>query len=214
VYNIIAINSSDIVNYTAAALKAQLNITCFRHPNTQEIKRLLAPEEDKGARKRVKHPHRLPSLPQYNRSIDLTAIDYELNRELLTNSPQFKVFENLQVVSTLRHLHLHKRSLDYFVIEFAKNAVRNERQGQASSTAAYDETVTVEDAVNLNYIPAEMAEIEEPVNADSQFRAHVDAAVRLGRQAQGRIEHEVLLTKEDLRKAENMSYSEWEQSSE
>lgn len=213
-YNILAINTSDIVNYTAAALKAQLNITCFRHPNTHEIQRLLAPEEDKGARKKVKQPHRLPSLPQFQRSVDLSAIDYNLNRELLANSPQFKTFEQLQVVSTLRHLHLHKRSLDYFVIEAAKNAVRNERQGQTSSSAAHDEVVTIDDAVALGYVPAEMAESEDPINANDQFRAHVDAAVRLGRQAKGSVQHEVLLTREDLRRAEKMSYTEWEQSAE
>jgi len=60
VYNIMAINSADIMTYTASILKAQLDIFAFVHPVDGNIRDLLVPVEDKGGGKRVKLPHRLP----------------------------------------------------------------------------------------------------------------------------------------------------------
>jgi len=90
-------------------------------------------------------------MPQYQRSVKLTAIDYQRNRDLITNTLHFQTLQDPQVVSVLRHLHLNKKSLDSFIIDGATTAAKIEKGGRRIDFN--DDTVNVEDAVELGYIP-------------------------------------------------------------
>jgi len=145
-----AINSADIMTYTAAALKAQLDIFNFVHLSGGKIT-ILVSVADQGGGKRIKLPHKLPSMPQYQRNVNLTAVDYQRNRDLLTNTLQLQTLRDLQVVSILRHLHLSKKSLDSFLIDGATTAAKIKKGGRRIDFN--DDTVNVEDGVELGYIP-------------------------------------------------------------
>jgi hypothetical protein len=107
-------------------------------------------------------PHKLPSMPQYQRNVNLTAIDYQRNRNLLANTLQFQILRDLQVVSILRHLHLHKKSLDSFIIDEAVTATKTQK---GRRRVDFDEdTVNVEDGIELGYIAVEVVEREAANN--------------------------------------------------
>jgi len=90
-------------------------------------------------------------MPQYQRNVKLTAIDYRRNRDLLTNTLQFQTLRDLQVVSILRHLHLPKKSLNSFIIDESVTAAKIKKGGRRIDFN--DDTVNVEDGVELGYIP-------------------------------------------------------------
>lgn len=213
VYIILAINSVDVVMYTATALKSRLDITTFRHPKTQEIQCLLAPVKDKGARKQVQHPHRVPNLPRYRRPVELLAIDYQKNKELLTNTTQFESYSDLQIISTLRHLHLSNATLDSLVVAMAITAA--DSAGQRAVEEGSDEELDEElgedlsNVVNLGLIPLEMANDEIALTSKERFKAHTAAAVAFGQQASAVVRNDVVLTKEKLDQA-TQSHTEWE----
>jgi len=68
-------------------------------------------------------------MPQYQRNVKLTAIDYQRNRDLLTNTLQFQTLQDPQVVSVLRRLHLYKKSLDSFIMDDAVTAAKIKKGG-------------------------------------------------------------------------------------
>jgi hypothetical protein len=144
------INSADIMAETASALKAQLDILNFFHPGDGRNCNLLVPVKDKGGGKRIKLPHKLPSMPQYQRNVNLTAIDDQRNRNLLTNTLQFQILQDLHVVSILRHPHLHKKSLDSFIIDEAVTVAKIKKR--CRQIVIDDGTAVVEAAVELGYI--------------------------------------------------------------
>jgi hypothetical protein len=147
--------------YTATALKSRLDITTFRHPETRDLLGLLAPVKDKGAKMKVKHPHRVPNLPRYRRPVDLLAIDYQKNKDLLTNTTQFEMFQHLHIISTLRHLHLSNATLDSLIIDMAKS-VADALETSADEDLPYlDLSEDLANVVHLGWFPLEMAENEE-----------------------------------------------------
>jgi len=209
VYTIIAINSVDVVMYTATALKSRLDITTFRHPATRELYGLLAPVEDMGAKVVVNHPHQVPNLPRYRRPVDLLAIDYQKNKELLTNTTQFEMYQHVHIISTLRHLHLSNTKLDSLIINLAKTVVDAFEETTVEEEPIEDLSEELANVVNLGYIPLEMAENEETPKPKEVFKAHLTAAVTFGRKSIGLVRNDAVLTKERLDEAPQ-SHREWE----
>jgi len=210
VYTILAINSVDLVMYSASALKSRLDITTFRHPSNHEIQGLLQPEENVGARKRRVLTHILPNRPKYQLPKHLKAIDYPSNPNLVVTQPQFDSLRQLKSLDTLKYLHLCSTKLDALIVPVALGVAQMD---EAVADHAEVEPSIVTDLVDQGYIPAEMAiNAEKETKKSDLFRKQVLVAAVCGRLASGHLETQVVLSKEKIEAAEKANYAEWERS--
>jgi len=212
VYTIIAINSVDLVMYTAAAMKSRLDVTTFRHPSTHEIQGLLCPADNTGARRRQAHPHRVPDLPKYRVPFHLRAVDYQANPALIVNEKQFQAIDQLGILSTLKYLSLCNIKLDTLVIDQALDMARKE--GAIPNTETPDQDLTpVGHLVAQEYIPRQVAENAKKAPKQSEiFKKQVLLAVIRGTRAKDVVQRHVVLSAERLAEAETATLDVYEQS--
>jgi len=220
VYTILAINSVDLAMYTASAVKSRLKITSFRHPETNEIQGLLTPAKNIGARRRKISPHLVPNIPKYQVPFHLKAIDYQHNPMLIVNDDQFEILFHLGVIPTLKHLRLCNIKLDVLVVEQALEKAMDEGEVPVMDRYAdrkerpADDLSLVDTLVVKDYIPQEVAENakEEKPKAGELFKKKLQLALSKGAAAKDILPVHVVITADELEKAEKATFPDWEQS--